>query len=156
MEDYSAQKELNDFLANGGSMRALANMSQEDLDQLYGYAYSLKQAGDYAGARNVFYLLTWADHWNFDYWLGLGICCQHLGQHEEALMCFHHSGVLKVSDPRSSYLAGLSYQLIGNPDKAKTAFTASQIWCERKPEYAQLKTQVEQAARMCDASRGQS
>jgi secretion system chaperone SscA len=154
--DHSASlKEINDFLDKGGSMRALTKTSQDDLDQLYSYAYSLKEAGNYAAARNFFYVLVCSDHWSFDYWLGLGICCQHLGEHTDALFCFHQSGILKISDPRSSYLAGLTYQLMGKSFEAKRAFDASKHWCGKEPKYAPLQAQVERGIQMCTKNKEQ-
>ncbi|WP_108651893.1 SycD/LcrH family type III secretion system chaperone [Dongshaea marina] len=143
--NHKDQKLLDDFLARGGSMKILCEMDESALNTIYNYAYQIFESGQISEAQRLFYFLSNMDQWNFDYLLALGICYQRLGEHEQALYCFSRSGQREISDPRSSYYAGLSYQQLGNAEYAKKAFDASVRWCSDKPEYQDLKPKVSAA-----------
>ena len=143
-EDIEA---IRDFFGQGGTLQALVDIDPAHLDKLYAYACQLFDAGNYAGAKRYYQLLTRLSHWQFDYWFALGLTCQQLNEHGEAAFCFGRAGLLRLDDPRPSYLAGLSYELTGNTELASKAFTASIKWCSDKPEYAQLKRDIESHAR---------
>ncbi|MCD4487165.1 SycD/LcrH family type III secretion system chaperone [Chromobacterium vaccinii] len=140
---------VRDFFAQGGTLQALVNLDPADLDRVYAYACQLFDAGDYAGAKRFYLMLARLSHWQFDYWLSLGLCCQRLGEHTEAIFCFGQAGLLRLDDPRSAYLAGLSHQLIGNRPQAAKAFAAALKWCAARPEYAELKAEIQQQAASC-------
>lgn len=133
---------VRDFFRQGGTLQALMKLNPADLDHVYAYATQLFDAGDYAAAKRFYLLLSRLSHWQFDYWLALGLCCQRLGEHTEAVFCFGQAGLLRLDDPRPAYLAGLSYQLAGQPDKACKALNAAIRWCSAKPEYAALKAEI--------------
>lgn len=63
----------------------LTDVEQGDLNTLYQYALQLMACRDHQGAKRLFYLLMRIDHWNYDYCFSLGICCQQLHEHEEAI-----------------------------------------------------------------------
>ena len=133
---------VRDFFNQGGTLQALLSLAPDDLDRVYAYACQLFDAGDYAGAKRFYLLLARLSHWQFDYWLALGLCCQRLNEHEEAVFCFGQAGLLRLDDPRPAYLAGLSHQLIGHTAYARKAFAAALKWCAAKPEHAALKAEV--------------
>ena len=133
---------VRDFLNQGGTLQALMDLDPADLDRIYAYACQLFDAGDYAAAKRFCLLLSRFSHWQYDYWLALGLCCQRLDEHLEAVFCFGQAGLLRLDDPRPPYLAGLSYQLAGQPEKARKALDAAIKWCSVKPEYAALKADI--------------
>lgn len=133
---------VRDFFNQGGTLQALINLNPADLDHVYAYACQLFDAGDYAAAKRFYLLLSRLSHWQFDYWLALGLCCQRLSEQAEAVFCFGQAGLLRLDDPRPAYLAGLSHQLVGELDKARKALDAAIKWCAAKPEYAALKAEI--------------
>lgn len=133
---------VRDFFNQGGTVQALLDLDPVDLDRIYAYACQLFDVGDYAAAKRFFLLLSRLSHWQFDYWLALGLCCQRLEEHAEAVLCFGQAGLLRLDDPRSAYLAGLSYQLADQPTMARKALNAAIKWCSDKPEYAALKIDI--------------
>ncbi|MDE1712311.1 MULTISPECIES: SycD/LcrH family type III secretion system chaperone [Chromobacterium] len=133
---------VRDFFNQGGTLQALVNLDPADLDSVYSYACQLFDAGDYAGAKRFYLMLARLSHWQFDYWLALGLACQRLSEHEEAVFSFGQAGLLRLDDPRPAYLAGLSHQLAGHPEQAGKAFAAALKWCASKPEHAAIKAEV--------------
>ncbi|PHV11476.1 SycD/LcrH family type III secretion system chaperone [Chitinimonas sp. BJB300] len=133
---------LRDFLAQGGTLQALVDIDPADLDKLYAYACQLFDAGDYEAAKRFYLMLARLSHWQFDYWLALGLACQRLNEHEEALFSFGQAGLLRLDDPRPPYLSALSYQLTNRSEHAQKAFTAASRCCGSKPEYAAFKAEL--------------
>lgn len=146
MSEQNDLDTVRDFFQQGGTLQALVGLEPDDLDRVYAYACQLFDAGDYAGAKRFYLLLARLSHWQFDYWLALGLTCQRLSEHEEAVFCFGQAGLLRLDDPRPAYLAGLSHQLAGNPAQARKAFTAALRWCAARPEHAALKAEVQSQA----------
>lgn len=152
-QELSDELILQKFYAKGGSLRMLTDVAEEDLASLYAYAGHLFSQGALPEAKRLYLLLTQLDQWNFDYWLALGVCCQRLSEHEEALACFAESAKIRMTDPRSAYFAGVNYQLLGNIAYAKKAYTAALAWCSDHPEYQTLKDTVSQALASCSVER---
>lgn len=142
--DLDDQQVLRHFFARGGSVRMLADIPKDDLEQLYAYATQLFEGGNPAAARNIYYLVARLDHWHFECWLALGLCNQRLDRHEEAVGCFSHSGMIAVDDPRSAYFAGISHSLLGHVECARKAFEAAIRWCNQQAEHELMQRSAEQ------------
>ncbi|VVE00693.1 CesD/SycD/LcrH family type III secretion system chaperone [Pandoraea anhela] len=146
MEDAPAI--LTRFFERGGALRMLADLDEADLASVRAYAAQRFAQGHIAGAQRVYFILATLDQWSFDDWFGLGLCYQRLGQHEQALPCFAKAGVICASDPRPPYLAGISYEHMGNPTFAARAYRATLRICARSPQHEPL---ARSARARCDA-----
>jgi len=151
MEANDDHQVLQHFFARGGSLRMLVDVEAEDLDAVYAYACQLYDAGEFGAAKRFFFMLARVDHWQFDYWLALGLCSQKLGEHEEAVFCFSRSGLIRAADPRSSYFAGVSYQLLGRRDYARKAFNAALKWCGQQGAHEPIRRLAAQSLAHCVA-----
>lgn len=142
MSEQDSLDTIRDFFSQGGTVQTLIDLDPTDLDSVYAYACQLFDAGEYAAAKRFYLLLARLSHWQFEYWVALGLCCQRLFEHDQALFCFGQAGLLRLDDPSPPYLAGLSYCLISNYEMANTAFTTALKWCSAKQEYAALKAEI--------------
>ncbi|WP_395755148.1 SycD/LcrH family type III secretion system chaperone [Edwardsiella ictaluri] len=133
---------LHGFFNQGGTLQALMNIAPDDLDHVYSYACQLFDAEDYADAKRFYLLLTRLSHWQYEYWLSLGLCCQRLEEHEQAVSCFGQAGLLRLDDPQPAYLAGLSYRQIGQTALAAKAFSAALKWCAARPQHQAIKEEI--------------
>ena len=140
---------LRDLLRQGVTMQALLEIDPKDMDSVYAHACQRYEQRDFIGAKKLLVMLTRLSHWQFDYWLALGLCCQHMGQHEEAVHSFSQSAQLRLEDPRSAYLAGLSLHALGQADIARKAFSAALNWCGDKPEHQTLQQQAQHMLTLC-------
>lgn len=147
--DPDDEEVLRHFFACGGTVRMLADIKKDDVEQLYAYATQLFESGDVPAARNIYYLLVRIDQWHFNCWLALGLCNQRLNRHDEAVVCFSHSGMITVDDPRSSYFSGISHCLLGHVDCARKAFNAAIQWCNQRPEHAAMQRSAAQLLAHC-------
>lgn len=148
-QDQDEHEVLQCFFARGGSIRMLADIKQEDIEQLYTHATQLFNSGEYQAARNIYYMLVRIDHWGFQSWLALGLCEQRLGLHEEAVITFGRAGMINVDDPRSAYFAGISHGLLGNIGCARKAFNAAIKWCNQQPEHEVIQQSAAQLLAHC-------
>ncbi|WP_244916881.1 tetratricopeptide repeat protein [Pandoraea apista] len=125
---------LAQFFESGGALRMLADLDEDDLASVRAHAGQRFAQGKIAAAQRVFFVLATLDQWSFDDWYGLGLCYQRLGQHEQALPCFAKAGVIRASDPRPPYLAGLSYEHMGNREFARKSYDATLRVCGQRPK----------------------
>ncbi|AHM76163.1 SycD/LcrH family type III secretion system chaperone [Yersinia hibernica] len=135
--------EIINFMRRGGSLRMLAKMNPQDLALVYEYTVQLCQGAEYDSAKRLLNLLVRLDHWNFSYWLTLGLCYQQTADFHQAIYSFSRAGQIQVDDPRPSYFAAQCYRACGNRGYAEKAFRMSLNWCHSHPEWAQVKQQVE-------------
>lgn len=133
-----AQAVLSQFFESGGALRMLADLDEDDLARVRAHAGQRFAQGQIAAAQRVYFVLATLDQWSFDDWYGLGLCYQRLGQHEQALPCFAKAGVIRVSDPRPPYLAGMSYEHTGNREFARKSYDATLRVCGQLPEHDAL------------------
>ncbi len=131
------------FMRRGGSLRMLAKMNPQDLALVYEYAVQLCQGGEYDSAKRLLNLLIQLDHWNFSYWLTLGLCYQQTVDLHQSIYCFSRAGQIQIDDPRPSCLAGECYLACGNTDYAKKAFRMALNWCNSHPEWVEVQQQAE-------------
>jgi secretion system chaperone SscA len=143
VEDHSHL--FNAYLARGGSIGKLFQVDPEKLATLYAYACQRYEAGDVEGARQIYLALVAIDSNSFEYWLATGICLQQLQRHDEAIYCFSRSAVLRLSDPRSSYLAAVSFQILGEQKRAIMAYSAAIKWCAAHEEHKELRARATQS-----------
>ncbi|EAA3660140.1 SycD/LcrH family type III secretion system chaperone [Salmonella enterica] len=134
---------IQDFLNQGGTLQALFNLDPVDLDCIYAYACQLFETGDYAGAKRYYMLLSRFSHWQYDYWLALGLCCQRLEEHDQAIFCFGQAGLLRLDDPQPPYLAGLSYCQCAQLKQATKAFKTALKWCADKADHLAIKREIQ-------------
>ncbi|VVE85992.1 CesD/SycD/LcrH family type III secretion system chaperone [Pandoraea sputorum] len=118
-------------------------MDGRDLAGVYAYACQLFDANDYAGAQRFYQLLALLAPAQGDYWVALGLTCQRLSEHDDALACFERAASLCGDDPCLAYYSGLSHQLSGAPARAQAAFRAALARCAGRPEYQALAASVQ-------------
>jgi secretion system chaperone SscA len=138
LDAHDMQEVLSRFFESGGALRMLADLDEDDLARVRAHAGQRFAQGQIAAAQRVYFVLATLDQWSFDDWYGLGLCYQRLGQHEQALPCFAKAGVIRASDPRPPYLAGMSYEQMGNREFARKSYDATLRVCAQQPQHDTL------------------
>lgn len=123
-----------------GSVRTA--LDERDLAGVYAYACQLFDAGDYARAQRFYQLLALLAPARADHWMALGLTCQRLSEHDDAIACFERAAPLCGDDPRLAYYTGLSHQLMGATARAQAAFRVALARCAGHPQYEALATSV--------------
>lgn len=141
----AAQRDVERYFAEGGSLRELFGLDAAALEVLYTYACQRYEADDHEGARQLFLALAAIDPHGYDYWLSLGLSLQKLHRHDEAIYCFTRCAQLRMWEPKPPYLAGISLQLCGEYQKAAQAYSAAIGWCGEQTTYQELRGLAEQS-----------
>ena len=133
------------FLAHGGTLGALAHISEDDLHTLYAYARQCVKAGDVKTAESLFDSLFCLDAWNLSYALASGLCRQMRGAHQEALAYFARAAIIAPDDPQPAWYAALSYQKLGHATYARQAFSNVLSCALSQPRHAEWEQKSRQA-----------
>ncbi|MCT4700511.1 hypothetical protein MUA02_01135 [Enterobacteriaceae bacterium H20N1] len=130
--------QLRAFFASGGALYMLNDTSREEMDTLWRYACQLLQQDDAAGARNLLQLLVYNDGWNSDFLLTLGVACQRMKAHEEALFYLAQAARILVVDPRPSWLMAQSAMAMARWDSVSELLTSTLTLAAEQPAYREL------------------
>ncbi|RLV59971.1 CesD/SycD/LcrH family type III secretion system chaperone [Parashewanella curva] len=141
-EDFDV---LQSFISQGGTLKMLADVDDEELGTLYQYSLQLLAGQDFEGAKRILYLLYRVDSWNFDYCFTLAQVYQNLGEHHEAIFLFGRAGMIQVDNPLPAFQAGQSYLACKNLEFAEKSFNASIRWSAGRPIYAELEASAQYA-----------
>jgi len=130
---------LENFLAQGATLSDIPNLSEETMEAIYSIAYTLYNQGKYEDAEKVFRSLSFYDHMNKRYFMGLGACRQMLKRYDEAIETYSYATMLDIDDPRPPLFAGDCHLALGNLEAAKSGYTAAQEWAGKKEENSQIR-----------------
>jgi len=75
------------------------NISDEELAQIYSFAYHHFGSGKYREAREMFKMMLMLDPINTDFATSLGICHHRLKDYEYALTCYMLGAFLEPTNP---------------------------------------------------------
>lgn len=83
----------------GISPKEAMNIPEEEIAQIYSFAYSKFNAGQYGDARELFKMLMTLEPLSPDFATALGICHHKLKDYEYASICYMLGGILDMSSP---------------------------------------------------------
>ena len=93
------KKWLQQQLAAGKSAQELMGFSDGVMAKFYKAAYQLFEHESYKDAANAFLFLVTLNSYNHDYWLGLGMSTQMLGDYEAAIDAYEMAAICKLESP---------------------------------------------------------
>jgi len=135
--------QMKAFLDKGGVIHDLLDVSEEELESIYSIAYNLYQSNRLDDAEKLFQLLITYNHYNVNYYLGLGGCRQAKGMHKEAADTYSLAVLFDVEDPRLPYYAAECHLALGDLESAESGYYAAGLRAGDNPEYYELKTKSE-------------
>lgn len=144
MSEHDDLDTIRCFFNEGGTLQALMNIDSKDLDYVYSYSCQLFKMGDYVNSKRFLLVLIRLSHWQYDYWLSLGLCCQMLSEHEEAIFCFGQAGLLRLDDPSPVFFTGLCLNHLKKINEANKAYGCALKICANNEKYKDLKIVINQ------------
>ncbi|OCA60720.1 CesD/SycD/LcrH family type III secretion system chaperone [Aeromonas piscicola] len=136
--EYDA--ELEAFMADGGTLAMLQDISSDTLEQLYSLAFGQYQAGKWEDAHKIFQALCMLDHYQPRYFLGLGACRQAMGEFETAVQSYSFGAMLDLKDPRFPFHAAECRLQQGDLNGAESGFHSAHLLADADPLQADLAT----------------
>lgn len=92
-------KLLVKIFEKGMSPKQAMNISDEEMAQIYSFAYHHFGGGKYKEAREMFKIMLMLDPANSDFATSLGICHHRLKEYELALPCYMLGAFLEPTNP---------------------------------------------------------
>jgi len=83
----------------GMSPKEAMQITDEEVAQIYSFAYSKFSAGQYADSRELFKMLLTLEPLNPDFATALGICHHRLKNYDYAINCYMLGGILDMKSP---------------------------------------------------------
>jgi tetratricopeptide (TPR) repeat protein len=99
---------------------------------------SLMEAGDYAAALELGWLLAYDDPWNREHALDFALCLQHLGELESACRFYSTALLLDARDAYCLFRIGECLQGLGQREEARAAFLAALELAREDPTYVHV------------------
>lgn len=94
-----SKERLKKELAEGKNGQQIIGFSQEVMSQFYGVTYHLFENSRYAEAADAFLFLVTLNPQRHDYWLGLGMSTQRLGNFEAAIDAYEMAAICELENP---------------------------------------------------------
>jgi tetratricopeptide (TPR) repeat protein len=96
------------------------------------------EAGDYAAALELGWLLAYDDPWNREHALDFALCLQHLGELESACRFYSTALLLDARDAYCLFRIGECLQGLGQREEARAAFLAALELAREDPTYVHV------------------
>ena len=119
----------------GGTIRDVKGLSDDEMEALYSVGYNLFQSGKYDDAEKVLRYLAMIDHTNAKYWLALGVLLQTVRKFEQAAACYGFAGFLDLSNPEPQFYAAECFLALGDRESAKSALAALEEFAPKDSVY---------------------
>lgn len=153
---FQTAEEWQDFYqkfgANGRTFRDFTQLTPESMEAIYMIAYNQYNGGKYEDAERIFQLLSFLDHFDERYWLGLGAARERLKKYEDAIKAFTFLNVLNLDNPQPALLIAKCHMAQGKAEDAQGALHACVFMSGDKPEYAELKQQAQNLLELLGAA----
>lgn len=135
--DLQVLRETLEALMSGQvSVAELRGLSEENMEAVYGIAYTLYTNGKYEQAAKVFQFLCIYDHLEGKYPLGWGAGLFMQGDYAQALQAFAQAAVLDIDNPEIHLKAGECNLKLGELEAAEMALEAAIFYAEQDARFA--------------------
>lgn len=142
------KKRLKELFAQGKTAQEIMELSDITIGHFYEAAYRLFQSSRYEDAANAFLFLVTLNPYNHDFWLGLGMSTQLLGDKEAAIDAYEMAASCQIDNPVPYfYLAKCLFES-HERDNALQALDLAIEYADDLPQYAELKLQAEEVKRL--------
>ena len=116
--------QLAEYLESGGKLSLLSDVPQDEMDNIFATAHNLLKRNSPARAGSYFALLAFMDHHNIEYWIGLGVSRQAMGQHKAAIVALskamQYASKESMPDTRPLELMAISLGILGELEKSRS------------------------------------
>lgn len=109
------------IICNGGTLRHVKGLSNEEIEALYASGVEYYKAGNYTDARKIFRLLALIEHTSSRFWTAFGSASQALKDYKQAIEAYQMGAFMDMHNPKPAYYAAECFNLTGDRDNALKA-----------------------------------
>ena len=123
------------LLMGGGTVRQARGFTRDQMETMYSVAYNLYATRQLEKADTVFRYLTYLDHTNAKYWIGLGAVQQLRRDFAHAVASYGYAAFLDLKNAKPLYHVAECYLALGDSEKAESALTAMKEYSDASSPY---------------------
>ncbi|MBF0103143.1 MAG: SycD/LcrH family type III secretion system chaperone, partial [Desulfobacterales bacterium] len=131
-----------EFIKKGASFKDLRGLTDKDMEAIYSLGYTAYNNGKFEDAMKVFKFLSFYDHMQKKYWMGLAGCRQMLKDYAGAVQAYAYIAILDVSDPKVHLHAADCLMALKSYKEAESALLAAVHWAGDQSGYADVKNRA--------------
>lgn len=145
------QKKLQDKewlkaqFAKGKNGQEILGFTNETMAKFYGAAYQLFEHRRFSDAANAFLFLVTLNSYNHDYWLGLGMATQMLGDFEGAVDAYEMAAITDVQNPIPYFYLAKCLFAMHDRESALEALNLAIEYAGDDEKFGDLKSQAHAA-----------
>lgn len=143
MDDEEIRDMIISFFENNSTLKDIRGLSEKDMEAIYALGYNYYNNGKCEEAKSAFQFLTFYDHLEKRWWMGLGAVNQMLKDYDGAILAYSYTAMLDVEDPTPHLHAADCFLAMEKYEEADSALAATIHWAGDKPEHAGLKERAE-------------
>ncbi len=132
-------------MESGASVASLANVSKDELENLYALGFNLYNAANFADAEVVFQALCIYNSLDPRFWMGLAGCRQALKNYQGAIDAYSMAGTMQVfNSPEPFVYAARCFLKLGKKEEAIGSLKgALSLVNKDEPAHEQFKKTIE-------------
>ena len=135
-EVQETARAVEEFISSGATLKDVRGLSDQEMDAIYAMAYNFYNHGKFEKAEQAFKFLTYYDHLEKKYLLGLAACRQMSGNYAGAVDTYGVATIMDPEDPTGSLHAAECLIAMKDTERAiQACYTALDI-CGTVPEMA--------------------
>lgn len=136
---------LKKEFSKGKTAQQIMEFSDDTMAKFYKAAYHLFEHQKYSDAANAFMFLVTLNPHNHDYWLGLGMATQLLGDFESAIDAYEMAALYEIDNPVPYFYLAKCLFAMHDRQSALQALDLALEYADDKAEYRDLKNQAQKA-----------
>lgn len=125
-------------IEDGKTFQEVLGYSAMQMEKFYQVGYNLFQQQEYNKATEAFVFLTTMNPYIFQYWLGLGMSEQMIGNYQGALLAYSMAIMNNVEDPKAHYYSAACYRSLNDKTSALQSLLLTIRLAEEKEEHKNL------------------
>ena len=147
-EKLKNKKLLKKEMAEGKTAQEIMGFSNDAMAKFYGAAYRLFEHRRYEEASNAFLFLVTLNPYIHDYWLGLGMCAQMMGDYDAAVDAYELAAMCQLDSPVPYFYLAKCLFTMKEKESALQALELAIDYSGEQPEFYELKQQAIKAQRL--------
>ena len=136
---------LKKEFAKGKNGQEILGFSDQTMAKFYGSAYQLFEHRRFSDAANAFLFLVSLNAYNHDYWLGLGMATQMMGDFEGAVDAYEMAAITDVQNPIPYFYLAKCLFAMHDRESALEALNLAMEYSGEDEKFADLKRQARAA-----------
>ena len=144
------RKGFKESFRQGQPPQALLHLSNEEMAQFYQAAYSLFQRHAFKEAADAYLFLVALNDQNHDYWVGLGMATQMLGNYEGAIDAYELAATCELDNPVPYFYLAKCLFAIHDRENALEAIELALEYSADRTSFEELYRQAQAAKKLLE------